>query len=123
MEQIECSETSEIINQTPGNHPKEDIPYIACSLSTSLNVLALYHVYPGCSSALQFVLHLLHGSLMLSELVLTDSLQIAHCVRLRTHNGSEPTAAFLPVQVNHRTAEPSLVARWKKIYSDLRYKI
>jgi hypothetical protein len=27
MEQIECSETSEIINQTPGNHPKEDILY------------------------------------------------------------------------------------------------
>jgi hypothetical protein len=26
MEQIECSETSAIINQTPGNHPKEDIP-------------------------------------------------------------------------------------------------
>jgi hypothetical protein len=25
MEQIECSETSAIINQTPGNHPKEDI--------------------------------------------------------------------------------------------------
>jgi hypothetical protein len=25
MEQIECSETSEIINQTPGNHPKEYI--------------------------------------------------------------------------------------------------
>jgi hypothetical protein len=27
MEQIECSETSAIINQTPGNHPKEDILY------------------------------------------------------------------------------------------------
>jgi hypothetical protein len=26
MEQIECSETSAIINQTPGIHPKEDIP-------------------------------------------------------------------------------------------------
>jgi hypothetical protein len=25
MEQIECSETSAIINQTPGNRPKEDI--------------------------------------------------------------------------------------------------
>jgi hypothetical protein len=25
MEDIECSETSAIINQTPGNHPKEDI--------------------------------------------------------------------------------------------------
>jgi hypothetical protein len=25
MEQIECSETSAIINQTPGNHPKEDV--------------------------------------------------------------------------------------------------
>jgi len=24
MEQIECSETSEYINQTPGNHPKEN---------------------------------------------------------------------------------------------------
>jgi hypothetical protein len=29
MEQIECSETSAIINQTPGNHPKEDI--LKCS--------------------------------------------------------------------------------------------
>jgi hypothetical protein len=27
MEQIEFSETSAIINQTPGNHPKEDILY------------------------------------------------------------------------------------------------
>jgi hypothetical protein len=27
MEQIECSETSAIINQTPGNHSKEDILY------------------------------------------------------------------------------------------------
>jgi hypothetical protein len=27
MVQIECSETSAIINQTPGNHPKEDILY------------------------------------------------------------------------------------------------
>jgi hypothetical protein len=27
MEQIECSETSAIVNQTPGNHPKEDILY------------------------------------------------------------------------------------------------
>jgi hypothetical protein len=27
MEQIVCSETSAIINQTPGNHPKEDILY------------------------------------------------------------------------------------------------
>jgi hypothetical protein len=26
-EQIESSETSAIINQTPGNHPKEDILY------------------------------------------------------------------------------------------------
>jgi hypothetical protein len=25
MEQIESSETSAIINQTPGNHPKEDM--------------------------------------------------------------------------------------------------
>jgi hypothetical protein len=24
-EEIECSETSAIINQTPGNHPKEDL--------------------------------------------------------------------------------------------------
>jgi hypothetical protein len=27
MEQIDCSETSAIINQTPGNHPKVDILY------------------------------------------------------------------------------------------------
>jgi hypothetical protein len=27
MEQIECSKTSAIINQKPGNHPKEDILY------------------------------------------------------------------------------------------------
>jgi len=59
-------------------------PYIAYLLSTSLNVLAFYHVHPGYSSALKFVLHLLHGYLMLSELVVTDSLDIAHCVRQRT---------------------------------------
>jgi hypothetical protein len=57
------------------------------------------------------------------ELVVTDSLEIAHCVRLRTHNASEPAAAFLPVQVNRTTAEPYLVAHWKEIDSDLRYKI
>jgi hypothetical protein len=27
MKQIACSETSAIINQKPGNHPKEDILY------------------------------------------------------------------------------------------------
>ena len=27
MEQIECSETSAYINQTPGNYPKENILY------------------------------------------------------------------------------------------------
>jgi hypothetical protein len=96
--------------------------YIAYLLNTSLNVLALYHIHPGYSSALKFVLHLLHTYLMLSELV-TDSLEIALCVRLRTHNAAEPAAAFLPVQVNHRTAEPSLVALWKEIDSDLRCKI
>jgi len=98
-------------------------PYIAYLLNTSLNVLALYHVHPGYSSALKFVLHLLHSYLMLSELIVTDSLETAHCVRLRTHNASEPAAAFLPVQMNRRTAEPSLVALWKEIDSDLRYKI
>ena len=28
MEQIECSETSAYINQTPGNYPKENTLYI-----------------------------------------------------------------------------------------------
>jgi hypothetical protein len=32
MEQIECSEMSAIINQMPGNHPKEDVLYAISNL-------------------------------------------------------------------------------------------
>jgi hypothetical protein len=38
MEQIECSETSAIINQTPGNHPKEDILYSKHGESLKLRI-------------------------------------------------------------------------------------
>jgi len=33
MDQIEGSETSAIINQTPGNYPKENLLYIICTSS------------------------------------------------------------------------------------------
>jgi hypothetical protein len=36
MEQIVCSETSAIINQTPGNHPKEDILYTSITFNSFL---------------------------------------------------------------------------------------
>ena len=41
MEQIECSETSVYINQTPGNHPKENKQHSEHgeSLKSSLNIL------------------------------------------------------------------------------------
>jgi hypothetical protein len=41
MEQIECSETSAIINQTPGNHPKEDILYLSFRFTDHLCIHCL----------------------------------------------------------------------------------
>jgi hypothetical protein len=48
MEQIECSETLVILNQTPGNHPKEDILYSKHGESLKSRVLFVaFHLFPS----------------------------------------------------------------------------
>ena len=42
MEQIECSETSAYINQTPGNHPKENTQHSDHGESLKSRILHLY---------------------------------------------------------------------------------
>ena len=42
MEQIECSETSAYINQTPGNYPKENTLYSEHGESLKSRILVLY---------------------------------------------------------------------------------
>jgi hypothetical protein len=42
MEQIECSETSAYINQTPGNHPKENKQHSEHGESLKSRVLVLF---------------------------------------------------------------------------------
>ena len=42
MEQIECSETSAYINQTPGNYPKENTLYSEHGESLKSRILHLY---------------------------------------------------------------------------------
>ena len=42
MEQIECSETSAYINQTPGNHPKENKQHILISLHFAKGLKPLF---------------------------------------------------------------------------------
>jgi len=37
MEQIECSESSAYIIQTPGNYPKENIIYSGCNLDLGIS--------------------------------------------------------------------------------------
>ena len=61
MEQIECSETSAYINQTPGNHPKENKLHFPSSILfmiyLSLHIPANNHAVPFLSYLVQHSVH------------------------------------------------------------------
>ena len=68
MEQIECSETSAYIIQTPGNHPKENIIYIALlvncletRMSPQLPFIFLVPYNSGCFNVIPVTLSLIQG--------------------------------------------------------------